>query len=40
MFDPNPRDLGGRILDCAAGPASFNAEATAAGRRTVSSDLL
>lgn len=40
MFALTPRDLGGRILDCAAGPASFNAEATAAGRRVVSSDPL
>ena len=38
MFVLTPRDLRGSILDCAAGPASFDAEATAAGRRVVSSD--
>jgi hypothetical protein len=40
MFALTPRDPGGRILDCAAGPASLNAEATAAGRRVVSCDPL
>ena len=40
MFAPTPRDLRGNILDCAAGPANFNAEATAAGHRVVSSDPL
>ena len=40
MFALTPTDLGGRILDCAAGPASFNAEATAAGHRIVSCDPL
>ena len=36
MFALTPEDLRGRILDCGAGPASFNAEATAAGHRSVS----
>ena len=40
MFALTPRDLRGSILDCAAGPASFNAEATAAGHHVVSSDPL
>lgn len=40
MFALTPRDLRGSILDCAAGPASFNAEATAAGHRVVSCDSL
>ena len=40
MFALTPRDLSGSILDCAAGPASFNAEATAAGHRVVSCDPL
>ncbi len=40
MFALTPRDLRGSILDCAAGPASFNAEATAAGHRVVSCDPL
>lgn len=40
MFALTPADLKGRILDCAAGPASFNAEATAAGHRIVSCDPL
>ena len=40
MFALTPADLTGRILDCAAGPASFNAEATAAGHRIVSCDPL
>lgn len=40
MFALTPRDLRGRILDCGAGPASFNAEATAAGHRTSSCDPL
>jgi hypothetical protein len=40
MFALTPQDLRGNILDCAAGPASFNAEATAAGHRVVSSDPL
>ncbi len=40
MFALTPRDLRGSILDCAAGPANFNAEATAAGHRIVSCDPL
>jgi hypothetical protein len=40
MFALTPRDLRGSILDCAAGPASFNAEATAAGHHVVSCDPL
>ena len=40
MFALTAVDLRGRILDCAAGPASFNAEATAAGHRIVSCDPL
>lgn len=40
MFDLSTRDLSGRILDCAAGPASFNAEMTAEGRSVVSCDPL
>jgi hypothetical protein len=38
MFDLAPEDLEGKILDCAAGPASFNAEATQKGYRVVSCD--
>lgn len=38
MFDLSPQDLGDKILDCAAGPASFNAEATHKGYRVVSCD--
>ena len=40
MFALTPQDLRGRILDCGAGPASFNAEATAAGHRVTSCDPL
>ena len=40
MFALSERDLGKRILDCAAGPASFNAEMTARGYRVVSCDPL
>ncbi len=40
MFALTPEDLGSKVLDCAAGPASFNAEATAAGRKVVSCDPL
>ncbi len=36
MFALTPEDLGGRVLDCAAGPASFNAEATSEGRDVAS----
>jgi hypothetical protein len=38
MFDLSPQDLDGKILDCAAGPASFNAEATQQGYRVTSCD--
>jgi hypothetical protein len=40
MFDLSPQDLDGKILDCAAGPASFNAEATQKGYRVTSCDPL
>ena len=40
MFALTPEDLGGKVLDCAAGPASFNAEATSEGRDVVSCDPL
>ena len=38
MFDLTPADLGGRILGCGDGPASFNAELTAAGHQVISVD--
>lgn len=38
MFDLSSSDLAGAILDCAGGPASFNAEATRKGCRVVSCD--
>jgi len=40
MFALTQEDLRGRILDCASGPASFNAEATEAGHQVVSCDPL
>ena len=40
MFALTPDDLGGGILDCAAGPASFNAELTQKGGNVVSCDPL
>lgn len=40
MFDLAPQDLDGKILDCAAGPASFNAEAAQKGYRVTSCDPL
>ena len=40
MFSLSPQDKAGRILGCADGPASFNAEMTAQGRRVVSVDPL
>jgi len=40
MFALSPEDLRGRILGCADGPASFNAEASAAGITVVSCDPL
>jgi hypothetical protein len=38
MFDLSETDLGSRILGCADGPASFNAELTARGGNVVSVD--
>ena len=38
MFDLTDADLAGRILGCGDGPASFNAELTAAGQRVTSVD--
>ena len=40
MFALSSEDFGGKVLDCAAGPASFNAEATARGHEVVSCDPL
>ena len=40
MFGLTPSDLAGSILDCAGGPASFNAEAHEKGHRAVSCDPL
>lgn len=40
MFALKLQDLRGRILDCGAVPASFNAGATVAGRRTVLCDAI
>ena len=40
MLDLAPQDLDGKILDCASGPASFNAEATQKGYRVTSCDPL
>lgn len=40
MFSLSPQDKAGRILGCADGPASFNAEMTARGCRVVSVDPL
>lgn len=40
MFDLTPGDLQLRILDCAGGPASFNAEMGAQGHKVVSCDPL
>ncbi len=40
MFALTDEDLAGNILGCGDGPASFNAEATALGRRVVSCDPL
>ena len=40
MFALTAADLRGRILDCDAGPASFNAEATEEGHRVVFCDPL
>jgi hypothetical protein len=38
MFDLSAVDFSGRILGCGDGPASFNAEATAAGYHVISCD--
>jgi hypothetical protein len=38
MFALTDGDLAGSVLGCSDGPASFNAEATALGRRVVSAD--
>ena len=38
MFLLTDQDLAGRIVGCADGPASFNAEATRLGTRVVSCD--
>jgi hypothetical protein len=38
MFDLSPADLGLKILDCAGGPASFNAEMHARGGSVISCD--
>jgi hypothetical protein len=38
MFDLRPDDLDLSILDCASGPASFNAEMTRQGGRVISCD--
>ncbi len=38
MFGLSDEDLDMRILDCGGGPASFNAEMSASGRRVVSCD--
>ncbi len=40
MFSLSPQDKAGRILGCADGPASFNAEMTVQGCRVVSADPL
>ncbi|MBW4521812.1 MAG: SAM-dependent methyltransferase [Scytolyngbya sp. HA4215-MV1] len=40
MFDLRPEDLKQRILDCAGGPASFNAEMTQQGYSVISCDPL
>ncbi len=38
MFGLTPEELQGSLLDCAAGPASFNAEMTQKGYRVISCD--
>jgi hypothetical protein len=40
MFALIPGDLLGKILDCASGPSSFNAELTAEGHEVTSCDPL
>ncbi len=40
MFDLKPQELQGQILDCAGGPASFNAQMTRQGHQVISCDPL
>jgi hypothetical protein len=40
MFALTPGDLLGKILDCARGPSSFNAQLTAEGHEVTSADNL
>lgn len=40
MFALTPSNLAGNIVDCAAGPSSFNAELTSEARRVISCDPL
>ena len=40
MLALTPQDMNGRILDCAGGPSSFNAEMTRQGRQVMSIDPL
>ena len=40
MFNLSPADLESKILDCAGGPSSFNAEMCSSGRTVVSCDPL
>lgn len=40
MFALTPDDLSGKIIDCASGPASFNAELSADGHEVISCDPL
>jgi hypothetical protein len=40
MFALSDADLRGRVLGCADGPASFNAEATRRGTSIISADPL
>jgi hypothetical protein len=40
MLALTPGDLLGKILECAAGPSSFNAELTAEGHKVTSCDPL
>ncbi|MBD0347475.1 MAG: SAM-dependent methyltransferase [Coleofasciculus sp. Co-bin14] len=40
MFDLTENDIQGQILDCAAGPASFNAQMTRQGHNVISCDPL
>lgn len=38
MFNLTPNDLKGSILDCGAGPSSFNAQMTRSGGKVISCD--